>query len=119
MNNNISFPLFDNLSKDLENEEMSQKEQDKFIKLIKTFDISGQELIYILILCYYLQHNDNNKIVLPYNGKFINEDISFDFLEFPDDLKKILFKFSKIHVKKMKEENLIKENRTEIKKQII
>ena len=31
----ITFPLYDNLIKDLDKEEMSQKEQDKFMKLIK------------------------------------------------------------------------------------
>jgi len=111
----ITFPLYDNLIKDLDKEEMSQKEQDKFMKLIKTFDISGYELIYILITCYQLENNDHtNTMILPYSGKFVNNDITFDFNEFPQDLKKILFKFAKIHTKKMKEENVIKENRNDL-----
>ena len=111
----ITFPLYDNLIKDLDNEEMTPKEQDKFMKLIKTFDISGYEIIYILILCYQIENNEiANTMVLPYSGKFINNDITFDINEFPQDLKKILFKFVKIHTKKMKEENVIKENRNEL-----
>ena len=107
----ITFPLYDNLIKDLDKEEMSQKEQDKFMKLIKTFDTHGYEIIYILIICYQLETNETaNTIILPYSGKFINNDITFDFNEFPQNLKKILYKFVKIHTKKMKEENAIKEN---------
>ena len=105
----ITFPLYDNLIKDLDKEEMSQKEQDKFMKLIKTFDTPGYEIIYILIICYQLETNETaNTIILPYSGKFINNDITFDFNEFPQNLKKILYKFVKIHTKKMKEENAIK-----------
>ena len=84
------------------------------MKLIKTFDTAGYEIIYILITCYQLENNEiANTIILPYSGKFINNDITFDFNEFPQDLKKILYKFVKIHTKKMKEENLIKENRND------
>ena len=86
----IIFPLYDNLLKDLEKEEISQKEQDKFMKLIKSFDVSGCEIIYILVLCYQIEHKDNsNTMILPYSGKFINNDIIFDFNEFPYDLKKM------------------------------
>jgi len=110
----IIFPLYNNLAKDLENEEMSQKEQDKFMKLVKTFDTAGCEIIYILILCYQLENNHNaNSMILPYSGKFINNDIMFDFNDLPYDLKKILYKFAKIHTKKMKEENALKETAAE------
>lgn len=107
----VTFPLYDNLLKELDSEELTIKEQDKFMKLIKTFDTSGFELIYILILCHQLENCDNsNSMILPYSGKFINSDIIFDFNEFPHNLKKILYKFAKIHSKKMKEETLLKEN---------
>lgn len=111
----ITFPLYDNLVKDLDNQEFAQKDQDKFMKLIKTFDLSGYEIIYILIICYQMEHNEyTTTSVLPYSGKYVNNDITFDFNEFPNDLKKILFKFAKVHTKKMSEENLLKENRTEL-----
>lgn len=111
----ITFPLYDSLSKDLEIEVLTQKEQDKFMKLIKSFDTSGYEIIYILILCYQMENNhDAATMILPYSGKFINNDIVFDFNEIPYDLKKILYKFAKIHSKKMKEENILKENRSNL-----
>lgn len=110
----ITFPLYNNLSKDLDKEEIAQKDHDKFIKLIKTFDTPGYEIIYILIMCYQIEHNETtNTMILPYSGKFVNNDITFDFTEFPQDLKKILYKFVKIHTKKMKEENVVKENRND------
>ena len=110
---NVTFPLYENLIKELDTEELSIKEQDKFMKLIKTFDTAGFELIYILILCFQLENCDNsNSMILPYSGKFINNDIMFDFNEFPHNLKKILYKFAEIHAKKMKEESLLKENIT-------
>ena len=102
-----SFPLYDSLCKDLDSEEITTKEQNKFMKLIENFDVTGYELLYILISIYHKQENIDEKSTfkLPYGGKFINNnDISFDFNEFPTDLKKILYKFSKIHIKKIKEE---------------
>ena len=64
----ITFPLYDNLIKDLDKEEMSQKEQDKFMKLIKTFDTPGYEIIYILIICYQLETNETaNTITNKFN----------------------------------------------------
>jgi len=105
-----SFPLYDSLNKDLENEEMGIKEQTKFIKMISNFDITGNELIYILIRIYQQENNDDKSTFkLPYGGKYVKDDITFDFNEFPNDLKKILYKFAKIHLKKLKEE---KENET-------
>ena len=56
----LNFPLYESLSKDLDKEDMGQKEQDKFMKSIKTFDISGYEIIYILIICYQIENNENH-----------------------------------------------------------
>ena len=43
-----SFPLYDSLCKDLDSEEITTKEQNKFMKLIENFDVTGYELLYIL-----------------------------------------------------------------------
>jgi uncharacterized protein YPO0396 len=100
-----NFPLYDSLIKDIDTEEFTVKEQDKFIKMIKIFDNDGYEKIYCLIRVFQLENSDDKSTFkLPYGGKFIKQDITFDFNEFPDDLKKILYKFAKIHSKKMKEE---------------
>jgi hypothetical protein len=103
-----NFPLYDSLITDLDSEEITTKEQDKFIKLIKNFDNDGFEKIYCLIRVYQLENeHDKSTFKLPFGGKYIKNDIAFDFNEFPSDLKKILYKFSKIHSKKLKEDSLV------------
>lgn len=100
-----NFPLYDSLIKDIDNEDFTIKEQDKFMKLIKNFDDDGYEKIYCLIRVFQLENSeDKSTFKLPYGGKFIKQDVTFDFNEFPINLKKILYKFAKIHSKKLKEE---------------
>jgi hypothetical protein len=101
-----NFPLYDSLSKNLELvDEISIKDQDKFMKLIKNFDTNGYELIYALIRVYQLENSDDKSTFkLPYGGKFLKNEMKFDFTELPPDLKKILFNFTIMHTKTMKEE---------------
>ncbi len=110
-----TFPLYDNLSKDLPTEEMTTKQKDKFMKLVKDIDVNGSELIYALIRVFQLENSeDKSTFKLPYGGKFIKYDMKFDFNELPNELKHILFKFVQIHVKTMKEENILSETRDNI-----
>ena len=107
-----NFPLYDNLIKDLPNEEFSTKHKDKFMKLIKDIDQKGSELIYALIRVYQLENcEDKSTFKLPYGGKFVKHDMKFDFNELPNELKHILYKFIQIHSETMKEENMFSENR--------
>lgn len=100
-----NFPLYDSLIKNMEEEEMTIKEQDKFMKMIKNFDIDGFEKIYCLIRIFQLENSeDKSTFKLPYGGKFIKNDISFDFNDFPIELKKLLYRFAKMHSKILKEE---------------
>jgi len=94
---------------------MSTKQKDKFMKLIKDIDEKGSELIYALIRVYQLENSDDKSTFkLPYGGKFVKHDMQFDFNDFPNKLKHILLKFIQIHIKSMKEESIIKENRDTI-----
>ena len=107
-----NFPLYDNLIKDISNEEMTVKQKDKFMKLIKDLDELGSELIYALIRVYQLENcEDKSTFKLPYGGKFVKHDMKFDLNELPNELKHLIFKFLQIHTKKIKEENLLNENR--------
>ena len=100
-----NFPLYDNLIKDLPEEEITVKQKDKFIKLVKDIDEYGSELIYALIRFYQLENSDDKSTFkLPYGGKFVKNEIKFDFNDLPPDLKKILFNFTIMHTKTMKEE---------------
>ena len=110
-----TFPLYDNLNKDLPKEEMPLKHKDKFMKLIKDIDQDGADLIYTLIRVYQINNEEDKSIFkLPYGGKFVKHDIKFDFQELPNELKYILYKFIQIHTKKMKEELIINEKRENI-----
>jgi hypothetical protein len=107
-----NFPLYDNLIKDLPEEEMTVKQKDKFIKLVKDIDEYGSELMYALIRFYQLENSDDKSTFkLPYGGKYIKHDMKFDFNELPNELKHILFKFIQIHIKTLKEENSLTECR--------
>ena len=107
-----NFPLFDNLNKDLPNEEITVKQKDKFIKLVKDIDEYGSELIYALIRFYQLENSDDKSTFkLPYGGKYVKHDMKFDFNELPNELKHILLKFVQIHIKTLKEENNLTDNR--------
>jgi hypothetical protein len=107
-----NFPLYDNLIKDLPEEEITVKQKDKFIKLVKDIDEYGSELIYALIRFYQLENSeDKSTFKLPYGGKYVKHDMKFDFNELPNQLKHILFKFIQIHIKTLKEENTITECR--------
>jgi len=110
-----NFPLYDNLNKNLPSEELTTKQKDKFMKYVKDIDINGSELIYALIRVYQLENSeDKSTFKLPYGGKFIKYDMKFDFNELPNELKHILFKFIQIHIKTMKEENILTETRDNI-----
>ena len=100
-----NFPLYDNLTKNLPLEEMTIKQKDKFMKLIKDNDETGSELIYALIRLYQLENSeDKSTFKLPYGGKFIKNDMKFDLNDFPNELKHILLKFIIMHLDTMKEE---------------
>lgn len=108
-----NFPLYDNLSKDLPEEEMPTKQKDKFMKLIKDIDEYGSELIYVLIRTHQKKFDENSMYKPPYGGKHVKHDMNFNFEELPNDLKYILLKFIQIHLKTMREENIIAENRVD------
>jgi len=103
------FPLYDSLSKNIPEIDLSGSEKKAFIKRIEKIDREGHELVYALIRMYQMVNNEQNtSFTLPYNGKYINNNnINFDLDEFPLTLKQILAKFLSAHIEKMKEERTI------------
>lgn len=105
------FPLYDSLSKDIKNKDLTSLQKKSFIQKISKIDKTGHELIYALIRMYQVENDDKNiNFTLPYNATFVENDIHFDLEKFPNILKQILFKFLGIHINKMNEEKSI-ENR--------
>jgi hypothetical protein len=102
------FPLYESLSKNILNTDLTQQQKKIFIKMFGKIDHSGQELVYALIRMYQMENNeDDTSFVLPYNGKYTGTDINFNLENFPNNLKQILFNFLHIHLEKMKEEQRI------------
>ena len=102
-----NFPLYDTLSNDIIDnpEDLSTKEKDEFLKMVKQIDSNGYEIIYVLIRVYQLENTeDKSTFKLPFGVKFIKDDIKFDFDELPNKLKHILYKFIHIHNKTLSEE---------------
>lgn len=99
------FPLYDSLLKDISDTELTVTQKRIFIKRIEKIDNHGHELIYALIRMYQIENKEENtSFTLPYNGTYIENDICFDLDKLPKKLKQILFKFTGVHVEKMKEE---------------
>ena len=110
------FPLYDSLSKDIKNRELTVAQKKDFVKKVSQLDQNGHELLYAVIRMYQVENKENNTcFALPYNGLFLDSDIKFDLENFPKKLKQILFKFIKIHLGKMTEEENI-EKQTPVKR---
>ena len=110
------FPLYDSLIKDLPKKDLTTTQKRVFIKRITKIDKNGHDLVYALIRMYQVENNEENtSFTLPYNGTFIDNDINFDLDNLPVDLKQILFKFTGVHIEKMKEERSI-EKQTPVKR---
>lgn len=110
--NNSNFPLYDNLSTDISSRDLTTKQKNDFMSKIKNIDDKGAELVYALIRVFQMENcSDNSTFKLPYDGKYVNNDMKFDLNELPNDLKQILYKFVNIHTESMKEENKLNETR--------
>lgn len=103
----MSFPLYDNLSINIPEIDITNKEKEMIVKSIKKFDTSIHERIYALIRCHQLQ-NSKDISLLPYDGKAAKStgntttNITFDLEKFPKDLKHIIHRFCVIENKNVK-----------------
>ncbi len=101
-----NFPLYDNLyseTKDI-TEDLTVKQKDEFMKLIKNIDLNGCELIYALIRTYQLDNSeDKTTFKLPYNGIYVGDELEFNYEGLPIQLKIILYRFIKMHEKTLSE----------------
>ena len=107
-----NFPLYETLCADICNIDLTTKQKDEFMKLVKNIDTDGSERIYVLIRIFQLENSeDKSTFKIPYGGKYVKNDLKFDFNDLPNELKQILYKFIKIHCKTMEEETKIKKIR--------
>jgi len=102
------FPLYTTLLPNLPVKDLTVLQKNDFIKKVAILDLEGRELIFALIKCYFIEHN-NDKFAIPYNGQLAKDRIDFDLLEFPVELRQLLYKFVTLHGKKVMEDQKIKE----------
>lgn len=105
-----NFPLYDSLNKKIPSGDLSSKKKKEFIANIKIIDETGRDLIYALIQFYYLQNEDTFEDI-PYKGVRKNVvkgkgNLTWNLANFPLKLRHILYKFVLIHIKKMEEERI-------------
>ena len=102
------FPLYESLKKGLPKKDLTVKQKEDFIQKVQRIDISGKELVYVLI-CSHFEHtcgDNENMEIFPYGGISSEKNVNFDFSKFPIDLRQMLYKFILMHIKNMDEENL-------------
>jgi len=109
----MTFPLYDSLIEDVPEKDLTGYQKSDFVKKINSMDNEGHERIYALIKKFFIMNEvEQNSFNVPYGGKFVkNNDISFDLKDIPIKLRQILYKFAKIHMKKLKEDKKLEKER--------
>jgi hypothetical protein len=102
------FPLYTSLVSGLNNKDLNVLQKNELVNKISSLPQDTQELIYALIKCYYIEHN-KDKIGLPYKAQIIKDKLEFNLLDFPNELRQMLYKFVNLHSKKVIEDEKIKE----------
>jgi hypothetical protein len=104
----MSFPLYTSLSVNLLEKDLTIAQKSELIKKIQSLDLEAHELVYALIKSFYLEYENGDALILPYNGELSKESIIFNLLDMPTKLRQLLYKFIKLHSKKQQEEQSIK-----------
>lgn len=105
-----SFPLYNNLKKDLPKKDLIIKQKEELINCILKMDSNSKEIIYVLIQYYNSEYNtDKCSDDIPYNAiKKQNSDtecdISWSLTDIPIQLRQLLYKFMLLHIKNKEEE---------------
>lgn len=98
-----SSDLYKSLILNISKKDLSVANKKDFINKIEKIDKDGQLLVYLLIKNYFINNNPevNSASVIPYNGIKNNDKVEFNFLDFPNELKQLLYKFVILHMKKL------------------
>lgn len=99
-----SFPLYDNLKKDIIKKDLTMKQKEELCLNIKKLDNNAKEIIYVLIQYYSSDIDSTNGKIIPYNAEKVESDISWSLSDIPIPLRQILYNFVNLHNKKQKEE---------------
>ena len=111
--NTIKFPLYEMLNKDLIDKDLTIAEKNDFMAKVKEIDQEGAELFYALIRFHEIETDDRKLHVgnFPYSGTFENLTLEFNLLKLPIILRRILYKFLKLHLERMYEDKSMDEEK--------
>ena len=109
-----TFPLYDNLIKDISTVDLTIKQKNTIVKSISKLDDNTKELIYVLVQYYFKKNENIGKKIddsLPYSGdkkqiknNKILYDVSWNLTDLPIQLRQILYKFITLHLKQKEED---------------
>ena len=101
MNRNTKFPLFETLFNEEDNKkikDLHRTEKEFYVKNISKLD-DTHEIIYALIVAFFIKTEKNVTTKVPYDGIFIKSGVvQFNYNSFPVKLKRILLRFMKMHL---------------------
>jgi paraquat-inducible protein B len=107
------FPLYTSLKSGISDKDLTATQKADFVKKIEKMNPEGHELIYALIKTFYI-NNKETLFTTPYNGKFVKNNVTFDMDDLPVKLRQIIYKFIKIHTKKVKEDKILEKDREHV-----
>ena len=113
------FPLYTSLKNGIPDKDLTATQKADFVKKIEKMNTDGHELIYALIKTFYINNKESETpFTTPYDGKLVKSNITFDMDNLPLKLRQIIYKFIKIHTKKVKEDKILEKNREHIESAI-
>jgi len=100
------YPFYDSFNNKIKDKDLTEKQKEDFQKKIMKIDDNGKELVYAIIRVHdMINNNESSLFKMPYYGSFNSDNVlQFDLENFPLKLKQILYKFLKLHLKKMRED---------------
>lgn len=92
------FPLYTQLSKKIQDVELTDDQKIYFIDHFKNLTKNEHELIFALIRIHQMNYHDATFYTLPYGAKNQKNGIKFDFDKLPIELQWILYEFIQLHL---------------------
>lgn len=99
----MNFPLYETLNRDLPQKNISEIQEKNMIKYINSLPEEDQEIVFALIKTHE-EKNESTSEEMPFNGEHTKDGVHFLVENFPQDLKKILYKFIRMHSAKSRED---------------
>ena len=120
----FSFPLYNTLETriaqkttepDNDTNPVNVVKSADFIKGVQSLDQDGLNKIYALIR-YYDQLHNTERTEIPFKGKIIDGELTFDLENIPIKLQNILYEFILLHLEHMKRIKKLEKEKKSIEK---